>query len=168
VNRWYEVSTDRYSTPDPIGWRDAASIYIYAVGEPTRFIDPDGLVPLQNDSHIAIPYKPEEGPNPIALCLPGQTCDVDGVYPPSCHGNPIKIVDGCRAQVRADGKLSIWCPLINPSPSSIRKVPSYFGQLLIGGPVSDSFHRTPAMRQHVCEIRENDAELQGCSALARD
>lgn len=92
MNRWYEVSTDRYSTPDPIGWRDAASIYIYAVGEPTRFIDPDGLVPLQNDSHIAIPYKPEEGPNPIALCLPGQTCDVDGVYPPSCHGNPIKIV----------------------------------------------------------------------------
>jgi RHS repeat-associated protein len=158
LNRWYEPPTGRYTSADPISWKDAASTYIYAVGEPTLFIDSDGLAPFQNDSHIAVPYKPEEGPNPIALCLPGQTCDVDGVYPSSCHGNPIKIVDGCRGKLRTDGKLYIWCPLINPSPSSIRKVPSYFGQLLIGGPVSDSF-----LKRHKDWLPPNGKPFCGCN-----
>ena len=73
---------------DPLPIKPAPLPYVYAASRPTFYTDSLGLVPVYNGSPYPIPYKPENEDNKVAICLPGQDCDVDGVYPPSCRAFP--------------------------------------------------------------------------------
>lgn len=42
-HRYYDPSTGRYLTPDPIGLNGGINLYSYANGDPVNFIDPEGL-----------------------------------------------------------------------------------------------------------------------------
>ena len=41
-HRHYDPSTGRYTQPDPLGFVDGPSVYGYAGGSPTEWVDPDG------------------------------------------------------------------------------------------------------------------------------
>ena len=145
----------RFISEDPIG---GLSLYVYVNNNPVNFTDPSGLTPVTNNSNKPIPYKPEtctatdaaDLPCPTQLCMPGQTCDVDGIYPPDCNSNPIKIVDGCSGQITPDGRLIITCPW--GFRAAAQNGPMIGGILNLvrmvlpntrdpGGPVSDDFMR---------------------------
>jgi hypothetical protein len=114
VFRWYRAGWGRYSQSDPLlplpRTRDLSLFlsedasarhgvgnpYAYAMSNPAGLTDPSGLTPIKNNGPKPIPYKPEEcstTPCPIKLCMPGETCDVDGIYPSDCKTNPVKIVN---------------------------------------------------------------------------
>jgi RHS repeat-associated protein len=42
-NRYYDPSTGRYITPDPIGLAGGLNLYGYVLNNPVNFIDPKGL-----------------------------------------------------------------------------------------------------------------------------
>lgn len=117
IFRWYRPFFGRYTQPDPLMetslqlWltitrtETAVSTYAYSVGNPLVGSDALGLAPVKNNSRGAFWYKPEncEPSCSIVECKPGETCDVDGIYPPDCKSNPIKIVNGCSGSVNAKG-----------------------------------------------------------------
>jgi hypothetical protein len=85
------------------------------MGNPVKYVDLDGFAPLLNNSGRPVWIKPEDDDSGVAkVCLPGQKCDVDGVYPddPS-KARPVKIPDTCRSnEVGEDGLLRCkWCLL---------------------------------------------------------
>jgi hypothetical protein len=92
------------------------STYVYSLNNPLRVTDALGLAPVKNNSPGGVFwYKPENctaTPCPILECKPGETCDVDGLYPPDCKSKPIKIPNGCSGTVDAKGKLKVNCSLI--------------------------------------------------------
>jgi RHS repeat-associated protein len=42
-NRYYDPSTGRYLTPDPIGLRGGLNLFAYVLNNPVNMIDPEGL-----------------------------------------------------------------------------------------------------------------------------
>jgi RHS repeat-associated protein len=46
VNRWVEIGTGRYTTPDPLGLRESLNLFEYAEANPLTNIDPLGLAVL--------------------------------------------------------------------------------------------------------------------------
>jgi RHS repeat-associated protein len=140
VARWLETGTGRFTRPDPIRWRGSrANTHSYGENQPLLFVDRFGLAAVQNNSGMPIPYKPAHEET-IKLCPPGQNCDADGVYPPSCSEFPIKIVDGCTGQVGTNGKLVIWCPFFNPGAPELKEKFPALGQLVTGGRTNEQFH----------------------------
>ena len=134
--RYYDPKIGRFLSEDPVPMQQRATDelngYGYVANNPVNWADPFGLAAMRNDSGRDIPYKPEICPGgtcQIQVCKSGQTCDVDGVYPPDCKSNPIKIVNGCTAQATAAGKLVVICS----------GVKSRVGQALLGGGVSNNF-----------------------------
>jgi RHS repeat-associated protein len=130
--RFYAANIGRFLSEDPLNHERGGSLYSYGFNEPVTLKDPRGLTPVANYSHLPIPYKPEKCggavPCPIKDCKPGETCDVDGIYPPDCKSNPVKIVDYCTAVILPNGWLVIMCPpVIN------------LFQLVKGGPVDNNF-----------------------------
>ena len=137
--RYYDPKIGRFISEDPITWMHSLSQFAYVGNNPLIFIDPSGEAALTNNSGRPIPYKPEGEDGTIRICLSGQTCDVDGVYPPDCDDYPIKIVDGCTGEVTMDGKLRVVCPIFDRSAPGKRKFPR-LGQLLTGGRTNKDFH----------------------------
>ena len=43
-HRYYDPTTGRYLTPDPLGMPDGPNSYIYVRGNPLRYVDPAGLI----------------------------------------------------------------------------------------------------------------------------
>jgi RHS repeat-associated protein len=43
-HRYYDPTTGRYLTPDPIGLEGGLNLFIYGAGNPINYIDPDGLL----------------------------------------------------------------------------------------------------------------------------
>jgi RHS repeat-associated protein len=41
--RWYDPATGTFITPDPLGYRDASSLYAFAGGDPVNHRDPSGM-----------------------------------------------------------------------------------------------------------------------------
>jgi RHS repeat-associated protein len=96
-------------------------------------VDPTGGDPptwVTNNSGRGQPYKPG-GRDGIDVCAPGETCNVDGVYPNSCDRFPIKMVNGCGGEWDTEGRLRIWCT----------DIVSWCGQMTIGGRTTWWFHR---------------------------
>ena len=137
--RWYDSKLGRFVSEDPVHWPDKPNLYPYVGDDPVNFVDPSGETPFKNNSGRPIPYKPESQDGVILLCLPGQTCDVDGVYPPACDKYPIKVVDGCIAEATPDGKLQIVCPIYDGNAPLKRRFPR-LGQMVTGGPTNKDFH----------------------------
>ena len=53
-------------TRDPILYEDGFNLYEYVRSNPVRFVDPDGLGPVTNNSQEDIPYK---GERVVIMCL---------------------------------------------------------------------------------------------------
>jgi len=90
-------------------------LYQYVEGNPVNRVDPTGLLPIRNETGNILPYKPENQSKIIAFCNPGETCDVDGFYPPPVGLPPQKIRDTCIGTPTLDSncKLHGLClPLI--------------------------------------------------------
>lgn len=139
-------------------WKSLPHPYLYALGNPLLYTDPLGLEPVHNASGTPIPYKPETGRRgQIWLCMPGETCNADGVYPPACNDFPIKIVNGCAAEIDTAGRLIIRCPYIDLSARSLREAFSAVGQLLTGGRTNNRFHV-----EHDDWRRPNNKPYCGC------
>jgi RHS repeat-associated protein len=142
VHRWYVPGEGRFTAQDLLTRKLLLHPYLYALGNSLFYTDLLGLEPVHNGSGTPVPYKPEVGPpGQIWLCLPGETCNADGVYPPACNDFPIKIVNGCDADVDPSGKLIINCPYIDWSSRSFRESLSALGQLLTGGRTNARFHK---------------------------
>lgn len=140
VHRWYEAGTGRYAEVDPLPFKPAPLAYTYSASRPIFYTDWFGLAPVHNGSPRPIPIRPEHGEQ-FELCLPGEDCDADGFYPPTCDDFPIKIVSGCQGEIRGDGKLYTSCPLFNlDAPGLRRKLPG-LGQRAIGGKTDSDFHK---------------------------
>jgi RHS repeat-associated protein len=158
VNRWYEGGTGRYTTRDLLTWKSLPNPYIYALADPLLYVDPLGLEPVHNGSGTPVPYKPEVGPpGRVWLCMPGDTCNVDGVYPPACNDFPIKIVNGCEGEIDASGRLIVTCPYVNLMPLHWYEALPADGQQYTGGRTSSSFHD-----QHQDWRRPNNKPFCGC------
>ncbi|HEX6899358.1 MAG TPA: RHS repeat-associated core domain-containing protein [Thermoanaerobaculia bacterium] len=140
VHRWYEQYTGRYTRPDPLPIKPAPLPYIYVVSRPTVYTDSLGLAPVRNNSPYPIPYKPEEN-DQLRLCLPGASCEADGVYPPTCSDFPVKLVNGCDAEIGTDGKLRIYCPFFNIDAKGLKRKFPRLGQRFIGGKTTSEFHQ---------------------------
>ena len=110
--RYYNPNIGRFVSEDPFRFVDGPNFYAYVRNNSINRIDPEGLASFTNRSKYPIPYKPEgEDYNPPKLCMPGQTCDVDGVYSPPGSGKQcaVKIPNFCRAVVDEKGRLGVWC-----------------------------------------------------------
>lgn len=138
--RYYGPAVGRFPSEDPIGWWGSGSLYSYVDNNPVNFIDPRGEAAVTINSNRTVPYKPEGKDGAIKLCPPGATCDADGVYPPACDRYPVKIVDGCTAEVSAGGWLWVWCPLFKPDAPDLKRKFPFFGQMVTGGRTSKDFH----------------------------
>lgn len=136
--RYYDPKIGRFLSEDPLFWIDTPNLYAYVGNNSVNYTDPSGEAAVKNNSGGPIPVKPESG-NDFRLCMPGQTCDVDGVYPPECKDYPIKVVDACTGEVTPDGKLKIVCPLFDRNAPGLRKFPR-FGQRATGGSTNKDFH----------------------------
>jgi len=139
VHRWYEAGTGRYARPDPLPLKPAPLPYVHTASRPTFFTDTLGLAPIHNGSPYPVPYKPEDD-DEFRLCLPGEDCDADGVYPLTCLDFPVKIVGGCNGKIGADGRIRIYCPFFNPDAPGLKRKFPRFGQRIIGGRTSRDFH----------------------------
>ncbi len=82
-NRWYDPSTGRFLTQDPIGLAGGVNLHAYAGNNPINFSDPFGLCdPTDPD---CVYYKP---PRPMQWCTPFTTCEglkTIGCFLTSCH-----------------------------------------------------------------------------------
>ncbi|MEN8141530.1 MAG: RHS repeat-associated core domain-containing protein [Thermodesulfobacteriota bacterium] len=73
-HRYYDPSTGRYMTPDPIGLEGGINLYAYVWGDPVNEIDPDGL-----RAYRPTPRRP---PRPVT---PPTDPDYRGVPRPGIH-----------------------------------------------------------------------------------
>jgi RHS repeat-associated protein len=140
VFRWYRAGWGRYTQADPLMeaapqfWATMSettagtSTYAYGLNSPLRVTDPLGLAPVKNNSPAGVFwYKPDScatTPCPIKECKPGETCNVDGIYPPNCKSNPFKIVDGCTGTIDAKGKLAVICSAVGKAAGILKGVGS--------------------------------------------
>lgn len=135
--RYYDPTSGRFLTQDPIGLDGGINLYAYVQNDPVNLVDPWGLAPFTNHCQKPICFKPEkttEGYNGTKKypCPPGQTCDADGVYPPD-GSNPIKFCNGCTLTANGEGD---ECEIEKPDCPSWK---SKICQQIFGGPVPDSF-----------------------------
>lgn len=155
--RYYDAKIGRFLSEDPLHWLDKPNLYPYVGSDPISFVDPTGEARFQNNSGRPIPYKPEGEDGTIKLCLPGEPCDVDGVYPPACNDYPVKVVDGCTAEATPDGKLVIICPFYDGNAPTLKRKFPRLGQRLTGGPTNKDFHE-----QHKDWVPPNNQPNCGC------
>jgi RHS repeat-associated protein len=73
--RYYDPTTGRYVTPDPIGLEGGINLWPYVAGNPLNWIDPDGLMRLPGDpSDLPPDWKPDpshKDPNGLRYRDPG-------------------------------------------------------------------------------------------------
>ncbi len=147
--RNYRPDLGRFLEADPLGFVGGANVYAYVASDPINLIDPLGLAPMTNNSGRCIPYKHENESGMVRCCPPGETCDVDGVYPPACDDFPIKVTNGCKAEATADGQLVVVCPTVVPR----------LAMRFTGGRTNEDFHD-----EHSDWPRPNNQPDCGCQA----
>ena len=79
--RWYAPDLYRWMSRDPIEYGGGDNMFAYVAGNPVKYHDRSGFVPVKNNSGKDLYYKPENEHNVIQVCSPGETCDADGIYP---------------------------------------------------------------------------------------
>jgi RHS repeat-associated protein len=117
-HRWYNPQALRWLNRDPISYDGGDNTYAYVGGNPVRFVDPSGLAWIYNGSSASQWYKPEdEEGGKMTQCLPGQVCNVDGIYGPTppegkcAEEGPVKVPDNCTGWIGADGKVKVVCAM---------------------------------------------------------
>jgi RHS repeat-associated protein len=108
VHRWYAPAVGRYTRLDPLGLRSLLNLYLYAEGNPLRYIDPLGLRSILYDGCETVFY--DDDGNVVMRCpatsgRPGTTAGdqaspyrgpiPEGTYilrPTECSGGPIRSI----------------------------------------------------------------------------
>lgn len=93
--RWYSPHIMRWLSRDPIEYDGGDNLYGYVLGNPVGYVDPDGKLPVRNNTGQPLPYKPESENNVVKICAPGEVCDMDGFYPIDLDRPPVQIHDYC-------------------------------------------------------------------------
>lgn len=107
--RHYDPKVGRFLQGDPVAPRPREmNRYVYVMNNPANNSDPYGEAVCANDSGKPFFYKPEHENNIARECLPGQWCDVDGIYTPDHQ--VIKIPDFCFSYYTADGDVVAMGP----------------------------------------------------------
>ncbi len=112
-NRWYDPTTGRFLTQDPIGLAGGVNLYAYAGGNPVAFNDPFGLCPDPND-----PNCPKETP---VTRLAGQLHDVANA-----------ILDRVVSAFESIWKVESQVPVVGPATQAATGVGSDGQQLGAG------------------------------------
>jgi RHS repeat-associated protein len=63
-HRYYDPSTGRYLTPDPIGQEGGINLFAYVENNPTNYIDPEGLDGFALPGPVPLPIILPQTPNP--------------------------------------------------------------------------------------------------------
>ncbi len=134
--RYYTPQLGRWLNRDPIEERGGINLYAFVENKPQRYVDPLGNAKFINNCDEPIPFKPEDDKCGLDLtkkyeCPPGETCDVDGIYPPG--EQPFKVCSDCSISCDKD-RTPKW--LLDCSPLSPHGWPC---QIAAGGPLPDDW-----------------------------
>ena len=79
-HRHYDASLGRYTQPDPLGFVDGPSRYVYVRGDPIGKIDPKGL-----SAGTEPPTQPSKNAPSTQTCGLGDLCDLVWETGPACY-----------------------------------------------------------------------------------
>jgi RHS repeat-associated protein len=132
--RYYDPSTGRFLSEDPIGFNAGSNFYRYVYNDPVVFLDPSGwdpLTPAQGRaiastaaSWIGVPYKFGGHSKSGADCS-GSTWAIYAQAGFKYSAAPVSTVSFTKAMVKPTATPGYFFPVENPRPGDVMLWPSH-------------------------------------------